>query len=154
MCRLCLRLRRSSFLAVSPCNIYASFSAIFNLPSVGQKSLICSHGVSHDIRKPIDRCWGLHECVVVDPAQPVSDRVVGDQKVATRFRFVPAAHGAQLQDRHAFQAGVLRSPIGRNSPHARTVDAQLFTQHRHFGFELVDSGVWRITVFDQRFAGA
>ena len=49
--------------------------------------------VAHDIRKPIDRCWGLHECVIVDPAQPVSDRVVGDQEVATRFRFVPTTHG-------------------------------------------------------------
>ena len=60
----------------------------------------------------------------------------------------------QLQDGHTFQAGVLRSPIGRNSPHARTDDTQLFPQHRHFGFELVDSGVWRITVLDQRFACA
>ncbi len=40
----------------------------------------------------------------------------------------------------------------RNSPHARTDDTQLFPQHRQFGFELVDSGVWRITVLDQRFA--
>ena len=32
------------------------------------------------------------------------------------------------------------------------IHAQLFTQHRHFGFQLVDSGVWRITVLDQRFA--
>jgi hypothetical protein len=91
---------------------------------------------------------------IVDSAQPVSDRVVGDQKVAARFRFVPTAHGAQLQDRHAFQASVLWSPIRRNSPHARTDDTQLFPQHRHFGFELVDSGVWRITVLDQCFACA
>ncbi len=40
----------------------ASFSAIFSLPSVGQKCFICSRVAVHDIRKPIDRGWGLHEC--------------------------------------------------------------------------------------------
>jgi hypothetical protein len=94
----------------------------------------------------------LHECVIVDSAQPVSDRVIGDQEVTTRFRFVPAAHGPQLQDRHAFQARVLRSPMGRNSPHARTDDTQLFPQHRHFGFQLMDARVCCIAVLDQRFA--
>jgi hypothetical protein len=96
----------------------------------------------------------LHEFVIVDSAQPVSGRVVGDEEVVTRFRFVPAAHGSQLQDRHAFHARVLRSPAGKYTSHARTDDTQFFPLHRHFGFELVDSGVWRITVLDQRFACA
>jgi hypothetical protein len=40
----------------------------------------------------------------------------------------------------------------RPLPHACTVDSQLFTKHRNFGFKLVNSGVFRITVLDQSFA--
>ena len=43
-----------------------------------------------------------------------------------------------------FDLWMLENPTG----------AQRFPQHRHFGFELVDSGVRRITVLDQCFACA
>jgi hypothetical protein len=78
---------------------------------------------------------------IVDSAQPLSDHAVGDQEETTRFRLVPTAHGAPLQDCHTLQAGVLPSPIGRNSPHARTDGTQLFPQHRHLGFPLMDARV-------------
>ena len=70
--------------------------------------------------------------------------------MASRFRFVPATHGPQLQDGHSFHAGVLRSSMWRDSLHASTVDPQFLAEHGDFGFQLVDSGVFRIAIFDQR----
>jgi hypothetical protein len=110
------------------------------------------HGVPHDIRKPIDRCWRLNECIILNSAQPLADRVVGDQEVPTGFRLVPTAHGPQLQDSHTFHPGGLRSSVWRNPFHTTAVDPQFFAEHGDFGFKLVDARVFRVPVLDQGFA--
>ena len=81
-------------------------------------------------------------------------KVSRDRETARRFRFVPAARGTQLQDRHPLDGCILRPSMGWNPLHASPFDPQFLAEHRDFGFQLMDSGVSRITILDQRFAAS
>ena len=74
--------------------------------------------------------------------------------MASRFRFVPATHRPQLQDGHSFDAGVLRSSVWGDTLHASTVDPQFLAEHGNFGFQLVDSRIFRIAILDQGFTAS
>ena len=79
---------------------------------------------------------------------------VGYKEVVSRLRFVPASHGPHLQDGHSFNASELR-PTMRGYPlHATSVDPQFLPQHGNFGFQLVDSGVFRMAILDQSFTAS
>ena len=108
-------------------------------------------GVANEIGKPVDRRVGIDQRIIVGSTQPCSDGVVGNTEVASRFRFVPATHGPQLQDGHPFCAGVLWSSVWGNSLHACAVDPQFLAEHGNFGFQLMDSSVFHVTVCDQGF---
>ena len=82
---------------------------------------------------------------------PGSYRIVRDEEVAPRFRFIPASHGPQLQNGHPFNYCELWSSVRGNTPHPVTVDTQFLAEHGNFGFQLVDSGVSRITICNQGF---
>ena len=111
-------------------------------------------GIANEIRKSIHRRSGLNQRVIVGSPEPRSDRVIGDEEAASRFRFAPASHRPQFQDGHPFNRRVLRSSVRGDTLHPGAVDPQFLSQHGKFGFQLVDSCLFHIAFLDQGFAAS